>query len=225
MNSRMRKLAVALALLCAAAAGRASAAVATEAQWIAAATQAVAFGQQQGLPIMLRVERGDGLPGHTPIGIQSEEGVCTLVVSARDNPAADRLSALVDPTVLDLFLQAAAIHEVGHCHRRLAGFPHNERLVAPATWFAFARNWFVRRIRTEEAYADLTAVAWLARYHPADYAQVVGELARIRARYRDPKHDTLPWLAAALRDGPRDPGGDLFVLAGKALSRGGPWRP
>lgn len=220
MNRRLRTLS--LALLCACASGRAAAAVATEAQWIAAATHAVAFGQQHGLAIMLKVERGDGLPGRTPVGLQSEDGVCTLVVSARDNPAADRLSAMVDPASLDLFLQAAAIHEVGHCYRRLAGFPHNERLVAPATWFAFARNWFVRRIRTEEAYADLTAVAWLARYHPAHYGRVVGELAKIRARYRDPKHDTLPWLATALEEGPRDPGGDLFVLAGKALARSRP---
>ena len=219
MNKPVRQLAALLALAGACVAPLAAATVASESQWISAATRAVAFGQQHGMPIMLEVQSGPGLPGRTPIGLQSEAGMCTLVVSARDNPAADRLTAMIDPAALDLFLQAAAMHEVGHCHRRLAGFPHNERLVAPATWFRFARDWFVRRVRTEEAYADLTAVAWLARYHPDQYASVVGELARVRARYRDPRHDTLPWLTVALRDGPRDAGGDLFVLASKALSR------
>lgn len=210
---------LALVLALAFATPGALAAPATEAQWIDAATSAVEFGRRHGMPISLRVEHGDDLPGRTPIGIQSEAGRCTVVLSVRDNPAADRLTAMIDPASLALFLEAAAMHEVGHCHRRLAGFPHNERLVAPATWFGFMRNWFTRRIRTEEAFADLTAVAWLARHHPAEYAAVVGELARVRERYRDPKHDTRPWLAAALRDGPVDAKGDIFVLAGKALAR------
>ncbi|UUZ47285.1 hypothetical protein LP420_28230 [Massilia sp. B-10] len=79
---------------------------ATEAQWIAAASAAVAFGQARGMPIALEVQGGDGLSGHTPVGIWSENGRCTLVVSARDNPTADRVSAMVDPAVLALFLAA-----------------------------------------------------------------------------------------------------------------------
>ncbi|HEU4851645.1 MAG TPA: hypothetical protein VFT37_05770 [Telluria sp.] len=194
------------------------AAPATEQQWVAAATAAVAFGQQQGMPIRLRVEQGNGLPGHTPVGIQSEKGVCTLVVSARNNPTADRLSSMIDPDLLELFLQSAAIHEVGHCHRRLSGFPHNERLVAPATWFGFARSWFARRVRTEEAFADMTAVAWVARYHPQHFERMVDQMARVRMRFLEPKHDTLMWLEAARREGARDPGGNLFMLAGNRLA-------
>ncbi|HEY0062514.1 MAG TPA: hypothetical protein VGC21_10355 [Telluria sp.] len=192
---------------------------ATEAQWIAAARAAVAFGQAQGLPIELEVQSGDGLSGHTPVGIWSENGRCTLVVSARENPTADRVSSMVDPSVLDLFLTGAAIHEVGHCHRRLQGYPHNEKLLPIVAWITPVKQWFTRRILTEEAYADMTEVAWLARYHPQQYEQVMQEIYKVRTRFREPKHDTLPWLDIAMADGPKDDGRDLFLLADMHLSR------
>ncbi|UUZ52916.1 hypothetical protein LP419_27815 [Massilia sp. H-1] len=192
---------------------------ATEAQWIAAASAAVAFGQARGMPIALEVQGGDGLSGHTPVGIWSENGRCTLVVSARDNPTADRVSAMVDPAVLALFLAGAAMHEVGHCHRRLQGYPHNEKLLPVVAWMAPVRRWFTRRILTEEAYADMTEVAWLARYHPAQYGAVMREIVKVRTHFREPKHDTLPWLDRALAAGPQDDGRDLFLLADMHLAR------
>lgn len=192
---------------------------ASEAQWIAAAQTAVAFGQAQGLPIELEVLSGDGLSGHTPVGIWSENGRCTLVVSAKDNPTAARVSAMVDPAVLDLFLTGAAIHEVGHCHRRLQGYPHNEKLLPVVAWIGPVKQWFTRRILTEEAYADMTEVAWLARYHPQQYDVVMQEIHKVRTRFREPKHDTLPWLEIAMATGPRDDGRDLFLLADMHLSR------
>lgn len=217
----MNKSIAALALwACApfAVAGPAGAA-ATEAQWVAAATAAVAFGQAQGMPITLEVQSGDGLSGHTPVGIWSAKGRCTLVVSARDNPTADRVSAMIAPELLELFLAGAAMHEVGHCHRRLHGYPHNEKLLPVVAWIGPVKNWFNRRIRQEEAYADMTEVAWLARYHPAQYEAVLQEIVKVRTRFREPKHDTLPWLGLALAAGPRDDGKDLFAAADEHLSR------
>lgn len=180
------------ALLLALAAGPAVAATpATEAQWIAAATAAVAFGKAEGMPIELVVQQGAGLSGHTPVGLQSEDGRCTLVVSARDNPTADRVSAMIDPALLELFLAGAAMHELGHCYRRLNGYPHNEKLLPIVAWIAPVKAWFANRIRTEEAYADMTSAAWLARYHPHQFLPVMNEVRKVRARFLEPKHDTL----------------------------------
>jgi len=191
---------------------------ASEAQWIAAATQAVAFGQAQGMPIALEVQAGASLSGHTPIGMWSENGRCTLIVSARDNPTADRVSSMIEPALLDLFLSGAAMHELGHCHRRLRGYPHNEKLLPIVSWIKPVRTWFARRILTEEAYADMTEVAWLARYHPQQFDAVLNEILKVRTRFREPKHDTLPWLEIARAQGPQDGEGDLFLLADKHLS-------
>jgi hypothetical protein len=171
------------------------------------------------MPIALEVQSGAGLSGHTPVGIWSANGRCTLVVSARDNPTADRVSAMIDPAVLELFLAGAAMHEVGHCHRRLQGFPHNEKLLPVVAWIKPLQRWMTRRILTEEAYADMTEVAWLARYHPAQYAAVMREIVKVRTRFREPKHDTLPWLDLALAAGPQDDGQDLFLLADMHLAR------
>lgn len=214
MNKWLAALA-ALAML--AAAWPAAAAPATEAQWIAAAEEALAFAQAQGMPIALEVQGGAGLPGHTPIGLQSENGRCTLVVSARANPTAERVSAMVDPALLELFLAGAAMHEVGHCHRRLNGYPHNEKLLPIVAWIGPLKTWFARRVRTEEAYADMTEAAWLARYHPQHYLAVMHEVLKVRTRFREPKHDTLAWIENAIAQGPQDDGRNLFLLADKHL--------
>jgi hypothetical protein len=208
-----------LALLALAAAEAVHAAEASEAQWIAAAEQAVAFGQQQGLPVTLLVEGGANLPGRTPIGLWTENGQCTLVVSARDNPTARKLSEMIAPELLELFLAGAAVHELGHCHRRLNGYPANQKLLPIAKQFAFIRNWFNRRVRTEEVFADMTEVAWLARYHPDKFDAMLRQIMQVRTRFLELKHDTLPWLDAALAEGPVDAGGDLFALAAVRSNR------
>jgi hypothetical protein len=190
---------------------------ASEAQWIAAATAAVQFGQAQGMPIVLDVQQGAGLSGHTPIGIQSENGQCTLIVSARDNPTAARVSAMIEPALLELFLAGAAMHEVGHCYRRLNGYPHNEKLLPAVAWIAPLKHWFSRRVRTEEAYADMMSAAWLARYHPQQFGAVMNEVRKVRERFREPKHDTLAWIEKAIARGPEDDGRNLFLLADKHL--------
>lgn len=207
------------ALALSAAMAPAHATPATEAQWIAAAEKAVHFGRGQGLPIELEIQSGAGLSGHTPIGLWTENGRCFLIVSARDNPTADRVSGMVARELQDLFLEGAAVHELGHCYRRLRGYPHNEKLLPIVAWIKPVRAWFARRILTEEAYADMTEVAWLARYHPARFTAVMQEIVKVRTRFREPKHDTLPWLAIAMEEGPRDDGRDLFLLADNHLSR------
>ena len=103
----------ALALLCASL--PALAAEASEEQWIAAARHAVAFGKAHGLDIVMEVERGNGLSGHTPIGIWNENGRCTLVVSVRDNPTARRLEAMIDPALLEPLRRSLAATWVVRC--------------------------------------------------------------------------------------------------------------
>ena len=221
MNDRYRflvRLAAPLALAAACCPASASN-PATEAQWIAAATEAVAYGKAQGIPIELEIQEGNGLPGHTPVGIASENGRCTLIVSARNNPTADKVSAMIAPELQDVFLTGAAIHELGHCHRRLSGYPHNEKLLPIVAWIAPVRTWFQGRVRTEEVYADMTTVAWVARHHPDRFAPIVSEILRVRTRFREPKHDTLPWLQTALADGPVDTAGNLFASADHRMAR------
>ncbi|MFP5393368.1 MAG: hypothetical protein ACLGI6_17745 [Gammaproteobacteria bacterium] len=195
---------------------------ASEAQWISAASMAVEYGRAHGMPVELLVEAGNGLPGHTPMGLMSEAGRCTLVVAARDNPTAERVSAMVERELQDLFLQGAAMHELGHCHRRLRGFPHNEKLLPVVAWIGPVRDWFNRRVRLEEAYADMLEVAWLARFHPERYDSVVKAIVQVRTRFREPRHDTLPWLELALAEGPADGAGnsgDVFQSADRRLLR------
>lgn len=215
MNKRWRTVCAALALCCASL--PALAAGASEQQWIAAARHAVAFGKAHGLDIVMEVEHGNGLSGHTPIGVWNENGRCTLVVSVRDNPTARKLEAMIDPALLELFLKGAAIHEVGHCYRRLNGYPHNEKLLPVVAWIGPVRSWFTRRIRTEEVFADMTEIAWLARYHPEHYDAMLDQIQRVRRRFFEPKHDTLGWLDGARRDGAFDADGNIFALAEKRM--------
>lgn len=219
MNKALLRWCAGLAILLGAAAHARAGKPATEAQWIAAGAEAVAYGQAQGLPISLDVQTGDGLPGHTPVGIASAGGRCTLIVSARNNPTADKVSSMIAPELLDLFLAGAAMHEVGHCHRRLQGYPHNEKLLPVVAWIAPVRDWFNQRVRTEEAYADMTTVEWVARHHPERFVPMVNEMLRVRMRFREPRHDTLPWLQTALADGPLDAKGSLFALVDERMSR------
>jgi hypothetical protein len=125
---------------------------------------------------------------------------------------------MIEPALFDLFLKGAAIHEVGHCYRRLNGYPHKKLLPAVA-WIAPLRSWFTGRIRTEEVFADMTEVAWLARYHPEQFDAMVAQIARVRTRFLEPKHDTLAWLNIARMEGPRDGAGNIFVLAGQRLAQ------
>lgn len=217
MNKAGRAATLALALLCAGRSALASGA--SEQQWIDAARHAVAFGKAHGLDIVMEVERGNGLSGHTPIGVWNENGRCTLVVSVRDNPTARRLEAMIDPALRELFLKGAAMHEVGHCYRRLNGYPHNEKLLPVVAWIGPVRSWFARRIRTEEVFADMTEIAWLARYHPEHYDAMVEQIQRVRRRFLEPKHDTLAWLDIARRDGAFDADGNIFALAEKRMLR------
>jgi hypothetical protein len=72
-------------------------------------------------------------------------------------------------------------------------------------------------VRTEEAYADITEAAWLARYHRQQFFAVMNEVLKVRQRFREPKHDTLAWLHNAIAHGPEDDGRNLFLLADKQL--------
>jgi len=177
----------------------------------------VAYGQAQGMPIALDVDSGAGLPGHTPIGLASEGGRCTLIVSVRDNPTAVRVSEMIAPELLPLFLAGAAMHEVGHCYRRLSGYPHNEKLLPIVAWIGPVKSWFAQRVRTEEAYADMLEAAWLARHHPQQFEAVMQQVRLVRTRFREPKHDTLAWIDHAIAQGPNDDGRNLFLLAEQRL--------
>ncbi len=216
LNRSWRRAGAVLALLCGAAA---QAQPASEAQWIAAAQKGVEFGKAHGLAIELLVERGNGLSGHTPIGVWNENGRCTLVVSVRDNPTADRLSAMIAPELQQLFLDGAAIHEVAHCYRRLNGQYTSRKPLPIVAWIAPVRAWFTRRILAEEVFADMAETAWLARYHPDRYDAMLAAIQKVRTAFREPKHDTLPWLEIARAEGPRDAPGDLFLLADKRVAR------
>ncbi len=214
----MANKALAALLLACAAASALAGTPASEAQWVAAATAAVQLAQAGGMPITLEVQGGADLPGHTPVGVRSEGGRCTLVVSVRDNPTAERVSSMVEPALLELFLGGAAMHEVGHCYRRLNGHPHNEKLLPNVAWIGPLRAWFAKRVRTEEAYADMMSAAWLARYHPQHFLPVMHEVRKVRTRFLEPKHDTLAWIDNAIAHGPVDDGRNLFLLADSHLS-------
>lgn len=191
-----------------------------EDDWIAAASAAVAFGQAQGLPLILQIDNSADLPGHSPLGLQDEHGRCVLVVAARANPTAQHLEAMLAPPLRRLFIDGAAIHEVGHCHWRLHGHGAHWKPLPLLAALAPIRRWYERRLRTEEAFADMTEVAWLARFHPDAYDAMLVQILRVRTRYFEPRHDTLAWLRQARSAGPLPVADKLFDDAGLRMALG-----
>ena len=197
------------AALCAAsqAASSADAAnlTALEQRWISSAYPVLEYARSVQLPIDIVVQPQAG-PNDVPLAMGFADGRCKLVVSLRGNPDAEKQLAGVAPEAQGELIEAMAAHEIAHCWRYAQGAWHalpagfvevgDETAADPSL---LAESKAMREMRREEGYADLVALAWTRRSHPADYARVHAWLSRVRAVQPVARsgHDTRVWVQLA----------------------------
>lgn len=188
----------------------------------------LAYSQRLKLPIDIIVQPKAG-PGDVPMAMGFDGKRCKLVLSLRGNPEAEAVLDRVDETERGYAIEAIAAHEIGHCWRYAHGAWHalpagfvetgtrNAAVAGPS-----APATAMRDARREEGYADLVALAWTARRHPAHYANVARWLASVRAKQPVARgaHDTRSWVALARAPGAFDRGGTPFDAAAALWRKG-----
>lgn len=190
------------ALACAG--GRAADLTDTEARWLAGIRPVLAHAREQGLALDIVVQPQPA-PGAAPLALGFVAGRCKLVFSMRGNEEAGATLDRIEPELLAPVLELMAAHELGHCHRHLAGawhaLPPGQRTdlpdgLGPALQAAYLDMQATRR---EEGYGDLVGLAWTWRQHPQHYARVHAWLVAERSRELIPgsHHDTLAWVGLA----------------------------
>lgn len=207
----MSKAFLAAALLCAASHAASSAELtALETRWLGAALPVLNYARGLALPIDIIVQP-QARPNDVPMAMGFDGGRCKLVLSLRGNPDAEAQLAGVPLEAQGELIEAMAAHEIGHCWRYAQGAWHalpagfvevGQETAADPSLLAASKA--MRETRREEGYADLVALAWTRRSHPADYGRVYGWLAGLRREQpvAGNGHDTRAWVALA-RDGAR----------------------
>ena len=179
---------------------------AMETRWLIAAGPVLAYSQRINLPIDIIVQPITR-PSDVPMAMGFLNGRCKLVLSMRGNPDAEKVLDKVPPAERGVLMEAMAAHEVAHCWRYAGGAWHalpagfQDRRV-PSSKAPFNPLSQVIQNRREEGFADLAALAWTMRHHPAQYQRVYAWLATLRSEHAAPggTHDTRAWVALA-RDG------------------------
>ena len=196
---------------------------AQETRWLAAAGPVLAYSQGLQLPIDIIVQPQSG-PNDVPLAMGFESQRCKLVLSIRGNGEAEAIFGQGSEAERALLIEAMTAHEIGHCWRYVHGTWHvlpagfvdagqdNAGNVNGGNVLPLAEAKAVGATRREEGYADLVALAWISRTHPASYAQVYGWLESVR---RAPPvahgaHDTRAWVRLARDAGAFGPGATPF---------------
>jgi hypothetical protein len=178
---------------------------ALEQRWLGAASPVLAYARSVPLPIDIIVQPRTG-PNDVPMAMGFDGGRCKLVLSLRGNPQAESVLNGIAPEAQGELIEAMAAHEIAHCRRYAQGAWHalpagfvdagDETAADPAL---LAVSKAMRETRREEGYADLVALAWTWRRHPADYGRIYTWLDRVR--HDQPvarnSHDTLAWIRLA----------------------------
>lgn len=185
---------------------------ALEARWLKGVWPVVSFARKVPLPLDIVVQPQPS-PGTAPLALAFVGGRCKLVLSMRGNPQARSLIESIEPDLLDATLELMAAHELGHCHRYLAGvwhgLPAGFAAGAPAEVGPDMRVAYMdmQAARREEGYADLVGLAWARQQHPKLYTRLFAWLVAERSTDLVPgsHHDTLAWVrladdGTALRD-------------------------
>jgi hypothetical protein len=190
--------------LIAAAAAPAATLTELETKWLKAAEPVLVFAQRSQLPIDIIVQP-QARANDVPLAMGFDKGRCKLVMSLRGNPAAEAQLKGVPAERHALMIEAMAAHEIGHCMRYVQGVwhelpkgfvEHGDEQGSP-DMLALSKQ--QRETRREEAFADMFALAWIHRQHPADYARVFAWLDTLRADQPVPfgAHDTRKWVRLA----------------------------
>ncbi len=225
-----QKLRVALAVIAASLSVPATAAALTEMEtrWLKAAGPVLAYSQRIKLPIDIIVQPL-ARANDVPMAIGFQDGRCKLVLSMRGNPDAEKVLDNTPVALRTVLMEAMAAHEIGHCWRYAQGawhaLPHGfvdagAQDADSAELVAESRQ--LRENRREEGFADLVALAWTKRHHPASYDQVYAWLAALRAHppVAGSSHDTRAWVRLARDASIFKQGATPFDDAGAAWSEG-----
>ncbi len=173
-----------------------------EVRWLKAAAPVLAYSQRLQLPIDIIVQPR-ARSGDVALAMGFDGKRCKLVVSLRGNPDAESILEKVPEQQRGLLIEAMAAHEVGHCWRYASGvwnaLPAGlvDTAEHEAAGALVAEAQAMRVSRREEGYADLVALAWIARNHPQQYAEVHGWLQSLRGQHPAAAHDTRPWVELA----------------------------
>ena len=176
-----------------------------EQRWLTAAYPVLDYARSLKLPIDITVQPQAG-PNDVPMAMGFDGGRCKLVLSMRGNPQAESVLAGVAPEAQGELIEAMAAHEIGHCWRYAQGAWHalpagfvevGEESAADPRLLAASKA--MRETRREEGYADLVALAWTWRRHPADYARIYAWLDGVRKEQpvAHNGHDTRAWVRLA----------------------------
>ncbi len=179
----------------------------TEKRWLKAAAPVLAYSQRIRLPVDIIVQPV-ARPTDVPLALGFANGRCKLVLSMRGNPDAEKVLDGVPQAARGVLMEAMAAHEIAHCWRYAQGVWHalptgfTESANAVRDPALHAESTALRNTRREEGFADLVALAWTKRHHPASYAQVYAWLAAVRndQPVDGGGHDTRAWVRLA-RDG------------------------
>lgn len=178
---------------------------ALETRWLQAAAPVLAYSQQLNLPLDVIVQP-QARPSDVAMAMGFDKGRCKLVLSMRGNPDAEKPLATIPQAEQALFIAVMAAHEIGHCWRYVQGSWHalpagfvetgEEHADDPAL---LVESKALRENRREEGFADLAALAWVQRFHPAQYGRVYDWLHALRSHAPVARgaHDTLAWVRLA----------------------------
>lgn len=179
---------------------------ALEQRWLQLSWPAITYAKAQKLPLDIVVQP-QPTPGQAPLAMAYVDGRCKLVLSTRDNPEAESTLEKIPAALLTPVVEAMAAHEVGHCWRYVRGawFTVPAGFIAARDPVAGLDNatrtaWHeMQQTRREEGFADLVALAWTRRQHPAAYAAVHAWLVSFRddGGPAGNHHDTLAWVRLA----------------------------
>ncbi|WP_020651668.1 hypothetical protein [Massilia niastensis] len=201
---------------------------ALETRWLRASVPVLTYAKQIKLPVDIIVQP-QARPGDVPLAMGFANGRCKLVLSMRGNPEAESVLDGVPEAEQGILIEAMAAHELAHCWRYAEGVWHalpagfveeSEETSLDAELLAASKE--MRETRREEGFADLAALAWTQRSHPAEYARVYRWLADVRGKLAIPRsgHDTGAWVRLA-EDGTQfDSAATPFVAANELWREG-----
>lgn len=176
-----------------------------ETRWLQGAWPVLQQARAGGLPLDVVVQPQPAV-GEAPMALAFVDGRCKLVLTLRGHDEAQSMLDAIEPDQRTAVLEMMAAHEVGHCQRHVDGRWRASPLGAvatalppqlPAAQHAAWRE--MQAARREEGFADLAALAWVARARPSQYAALHEWLMRERSHDTLPgsEHDTVAWLVLA----------------------------
>lgn len=203
-NMRASALPIVWFLLCllVSGSGPARAAPSTETlNWRAIAGDLVRQPAFTALP--LRIATG---AGPAPAEMQIGGGRCVLHLRTRDNPVARLLLRQAAPGDRRIWMQAILVHEIAHCWRwqgQDAALLQFAALIGTAGHDTRRLDEVHQRLRDEESFADVAALAWVAQTAPAQFEAVLGAFERLRGNVTlsAGAHDTRAALDRVRREG------------------------